>query len=76
MRRGIATVVTSAILLSAVTVMGVMMLGWSQSNINNQKQEMEETLTTQMNKINEELTFENIWFATPAGLMTEYVLTQ
>lgn len=47
------------------------MLGWSQTSINEQKQEMNEVYDTRMNKINEDLLYENIWFATPAGLMTK-----
>ena len=70
-RRGIAQVVTSAIILASVSIMGVMMLGWSQTNIATQQQEMDDVFNTQMNKINEDLIFENIWFATPAGEMTE-----
>lgn len=50
--------------------MGVMMMGWSQQSIVQQKMELEETFNTQMNKINEDLIFENVWFATPAGDMT------
>jgi len=68
-RRGIANVVTSAILLSAVSIMGVMMLTWSQTNMLEQKMEIEEIFNTQLNKINEDLLFENIWFAIPAGVM-------
>ena len=45
------------------------MLGWSQTSINEQKQEMNDVFDTQMNKIREDLIFENIWFATPAGNM-------
>jgi len=71
LRRGIANVVTSAIILSAVSIMGVMMLAWSQTSIAEQKQEIEDVFNTQMNKINEDLIFENIWFATPSGGMTE-----
>jgi len=69
--RAIANIVTSGILLSAVSIMGVMMLGWSQTNIATQQQEMNEVFDTQMNKINEDLIFENIWFATPAGNMID-----
>jgi len=68
--RGLASVVTSGILLAAVSIMGVMLLGWSQTSINEQKQEMNEVYDDRMNKINENLFYENIWFATPAGLMT------
>lgn len=70
-RRGIANVVSSAILLSAVSIMGVMLLGWSQSSMNEQKIEMNDVFDTQLNKIREDLIFENIWFATPAGIMTQ-----
>lgn len=70
-RRGIATVVTSGLILSAVSIMGVMLLGWSQTSILEQKQEMDEVFNTRMNKINEDILYENIWFATPSGMMTE-----
>jgi len=51
--------------------MGVMLLGWSQTSILEQKQEMDEVFNTRMNKINEDLLYENIWFASPAGIMTD-----
>jgi len=51
--------------------MGAMMLGWSQTNIAEQKKEMNDVFDTQVNKIREDLLFENIWFATPGGIMTE-----
>jgi len=70
-RRGLASIVTSGIILSAVSIMGVMMLGWSQTSISEQKREMNDVFNTQMNKINEDLIYENIWFATPSGLMTK-----
>jgi hypothetical protein len=70
-RRGLATVVTTAIILSAVSIMGVMMLTWSNTTLLSQQQELEEVFSTQMNRINEDLLFENIWFAIPSGLMTE-----
>ena len=70
-RRGLTGVVTSGILLASVSIMGVMMLGWSQTNIATQQQEMTDVFDTRMNKINEDIIFENIWFATPAGDMTD-----
>ena len=63
-RRALANVVTSAIILSAVSIMGAMMLAWSSSSLNTQKQEIEEVMSTQSNKLNEDLIFENIWFST------------
>jgi len=70
-RRGIANVVTSAIILTAVSIMGVTMLAWSQTSMLEQKMEIEEIFNTQLNKINEDLLFENIWFALPAGKMSD-----
>lgn len=63
-RRALANVVTSAIILSAVSIMGVMMLAWSNTNLNTQKQAIEEAYSTQTNRINEDLIFENVWFST------------
>ncbi|NOS61821.1 MAG: hypothetical protein HOO66_02105 [Nitrosarchaeum sp.] len=63
-RRALANVVTSAIILSAVSIMGAMMLGWSNSSLATQKQEIEEVYSTQTNKINEDLIFDNVWFST------------
>jgi hypothetical protein len=44
--------------------MGVMMLGWSNSSLATQKQVIEEVFSTQTNKINEDLIFDNVWFST------------
>ena len=44
--------------------MGAMMLGWSNNSLATQKQEIEEVYSTQMNKINEDLIFDNVWFST------------
>ncbi len=65
-KRGLATVVTSAIILSAVSIMGVMMLSWSNSTLLTKQMEIEEVFSTQINKINEDILIENIWFATPS----------
>lgn len=61
-RRGIANVVSSAIILSAVSIMGVMMLAWANTSMLQQQMEIESVFNNQMNKINEDLIFENIWF--------------
>jgi len=51
--------------------MGTMMLVWSQTSMMEQKIEIEEIFNTQLNKINEDVLFENIWFALPAGSMSD-----
>jgi len=70
-RRGISQVVTSAILLAAVSIMGTMMLVYSQTSMAQQQMEIDEIFNTQLNKINEDLIFENIWFAVPSGIMND-----
>ena len=62
-RHALADIVTSAIILSAVSIMGVMMLAWSTTSLSTQKQAMEETFSTQTNKVNEDLIFDNVWFS-------------
>ncbi len=68
-RRGLATVVTTGILLAATSILGVSMLSWSQTSLATHQQEIEDVFNTQMNKINENILIENIWFALPAGYM-------
>jgi len=63
-RRALANIVTSAIILSAVSIMGAMMLAWSNNSLTIQKQQLEDIFSTQMNRINEDLVFENVWFST------------
>lgn len=61
-RRALSTIVTSAILLSAVAIMGAAVVAWSNSNLSAHQQELEETFTASINKIKENLVFENVWF--------------
>jgi len=61
-RRGIATVVTSAILLTTVAIMGSGVVAWSNNNLFGHERTLESTYSTNVNKINEYLTVENVWF--------------
>ena len=61
-RRGLASVVTSAILLSSVAILGVGLVGWSNSNLLSHQQNLENTFTQNVNKLNEYVTFEKVWF--------------
>lgn len=63
-KRGLSTVVTSAILLSAVAIMGVMLIGWANTNLYTKQANLEDSIDGKMNKLNEELLVENIWFGT------------
>jgi archaellum component FlaF (FlaF/FlaG flagellin family) len=61
-RKGLASVVTSAILLSSVAILGVGLVGWSNSNLLSHQQNLENTFTQNVNKLNEYVTFEKVWF--------------
>jgi hypothetical protein len=61
-RRGLSTVITTAILLAAVSIMGVTLVAWSNTSLYSQQIEMEDSFNTKMNKINEDVLIENIWF--------------
>ena len=63
-RRGIATIVTSAILLTAVTLMGSGVVAWANSNLFGHEQSLQTSYSSNINKINEYLTVENVWFGT------------
>jgi len=60
--RGLSTVVTGAIMLSAVAVLGSMIIVWANSNLFEQQQELQNSFSENANKIKEELVIENVWF--------------
>ena len=61
-RRGLATVVTGAILLSAVATLGSGLVSWTNSNLFTHQQALESSYSASINKINEFLIIENVWF--------------
>jgi archaellum component FlaF (FlaF/FlaG flagellin family) len=67
-KRGLSTAVTSAILLAAVTVMGTMLVSWSNMNLTRHQQDLDASFSDNLNRINEELLLGNIWFGnTPSN---------
>jgi len=60
-RRALATIVTSAIMMSAVTMMGSAGVVWSQTSLTAQQVEMADTAVNYMNKLNESLVFEYVY---------------
>ena len=61
-KRALSTVVTSAILLSAVAVMGTMVVTWANMKLNSQEQELSLTFSDNINKLNEDFIVENVWY--------------
>lgn len=63
-RRGLSSAVTGAILLTAVALMGTGLVSWSNTNLRSHQQSLESAYSTNVNKINENLIIENVWFGT------------
>ena len=61
-RRALATVVSTGILLSAVAIMGSMLTAWSNSIFANEQNEINEVYAEGVNKLNEFLVIEHVWF--------------
>lgn len=61
-RRALSTVVTSAILLTAVAVIGSALVGWSNSNLRVFETSLSNSSSTKVNTFNEFLSIENVWF--------------
>jgi len=61
-RRGLSGIVTGAILLSAVTIMGITLVGWANTNLTTKQKSLDNTVSDNYNKISEKLFIEHIWF--------------
>ena len=61
-KRGLSTVVTTAILLSAVSIMGIYLVGWSNSSLLSDQIRLENSFNDKINKLNEDIFIENVWF--------------
>jgi len=61
-RRGLATIVTGAMMLTAVAVMGSGVVSWANTNLFGHERALETSYSTNVNKINEYLTVENVWY--------------
>lgn len=61
-RRGLSTVVTSAIMLSAVSVMGTSLVAWSNGNLSVFESNLANVTATNTNKLNENLVIQNVNF--------------
>ena len=69
-KRALSTPVTSVMLISAVAVMGVALVGWSQSTLTNQQVVLSNQFSDQINVLNEYGVIENVWFGdTPSNFI-------
>ena len=72
-RRALATVVTTGILLSAVAVMGSMLTAWSNSIFATEQHEMNTVYAEGVNKLNEFLVVEHVWFGNETDVPNKFV---
>jgi len=63
-KRGLSIVVTSVILISAVAIMGTSVTLWSNSIFSQKQASIEESFATSLNKLDEHITIEKVWFDT------------
>ncbi len=66
-RRGLTTVVTAALMLTAVAVLGSAMVAWSNSNLKTYDTALTTTAANNTNQISESISIENIVFCHCGG---------
>ena len=74
-RRALSSVVSGGILLSAVAIMGTMLVAWSSSTFAVEQNELNESYSTGVNKLNEYVIFENVWFGNIPSKFLNVTLT-
>ena len=63
-RPGLASIVTTAIMLTAIAIMGSGVVVWGKSNFSTNEMVVASSTETSVNRINENLIIEKIWFGT------------
>src|SRR5690349_21153154 len=66
-RRGLSTIVTAGIMLSAVAVLGSAVVTWSNGNLKTFETALSNTASANTNKITESIAIENIAFCSNCG---------
>ena len=61
-RRALSTVVTSVILLSAVAIMGTMVVTWANMKLGSQEEALTVTFNKSINRLNEDFIVEYVWY--------------
>lgn len=74
-RRGISSIITTAILLVATVLMGTGLVNWSNSNFKTYSNSLANTSTANANQINEDLTIEDVWFGTSPSKFVNITMT-
>jgi archaellum component FlaF (FlaF/FlaG flagellin family) len=65
--------VSTGILLSAVAIMGSMLVAWSNSIFANEQNEINEVYSEGVNKLNEFLVIEHVWFGNETNPQNKFI---
>lgn len=74
-RRGLSTVITSAMMLSAVAILGSALVSLSNSNFKTFETSFTNATASYSNQINEDLNIENVWFGSSPSKFVNITLT-
>ncbi len=63
-KKGVSTVISSAILLVGISLIGIIGVSWANDNLNKNEKIIDDTYSTNINKIKESITPQHEWYAT------------
>jgi len=72
-RRALSTVLLTGILLSSVAIMGTALTAWSYSVFANKQNEINTVYSEGVNKLNEFLVIEHVWFGNETDVPNKFV---
>jgi len=74
-RRAISSLITATMLLTATVVMGTGLVNWANTRLTSYQQTISNAFTTNVNKLNENLIIENVWFGSNPSKFLNITLT-
>ena len=66
-QRALSEIPSAVMLMSAVAIMGIFLLAWSNQTLGNSATQLTDTFDNKINRLAEEIIIEHIWFGTDTG---------
>ncbi len=66
-KRALSEIPSAVMLMSAVAIMGIFLLAWSNQTLGNSATQLTDTFDNKINRLSEEIIIEHIWFGTDTG---------
>ncbi len=63
-KRALSEIPSAVMLMSAVAIMGIFLLAWSNQTLGNSATQLTDTFDNKINRLSEEIIIEHIWFGT------------